>query len=255
MSNGFGTWPGLDTGRCGCNSESLDTANFSRLPFEESALLGQMLVSLADQGVASGARQSFVRAYHFAYSAHIGQKRESGADYFEHLRGTAQILNDELGCTDTGMLCAAMLHDVVENSPIFHRMISDSPQPYFHVHRRLTDEFGAKVAQLVLAVTKLPKTRLSRQERLERHLEQLSKSSPEVLVLKAADRLHNLRTLDSISGEKRGRIMEETQAYFIPLFEAAASSNCPPWSEYAAVLLRKINAQLKQLRCDYPPVS
>ena len=123
------------------------------------------------------------KAYYFAYNAHKGQKRKSGEDYILHPISVAKILlNFGMDCQS---VIAALLHDVVEDTPV----TSDEV-------KRL---FGPAVAFLVEGVTKLGKVPLqSREEQQAENLRKLLLAMSEdirVIIIKLADRLHNMRTL------------------------------------------------------------
>jgi GTP pyrophosphokinase len=147
-----------------------------------------------------------VRAYDVAEQAHAGQTRRSGDPYITHPLAVTTILA-ELGM-DTTTLVAALLHDVVEDTPY---SLSD-----------VTGEFGADVAHLVDGVTKLDKVNFGG-EALAAEAETIRKMvvamarDPRVLVIKLADRLHNMRTLRHLPVEKQERKATETLEIFAPL--------------------------------------
>jgi len=140
-----------------------------------------------------------LRAYYFAETAHKGQSRFSGEPYFIHCFNTALILA-ELG-QDSSTIAAGFLHDTIED---------------VHVHPdTIRDQFGEQILFLVEGVTKLGKLKfLSRpgDQRIEslRKLFVAMAKDIRVLVIKLADRLHNIRTLEYVRPEKRMRIAMET---------------------------------------------
>lgn len=144
-------------------------------------------------------------AYEFASQAHQGQKRESGEEYIQHPLEVAAIVH-ELGM-DTTSIIAALLHDVVEDTPIDGEEISK--------------RFGSEVALLVDGVTKL--TRLAFQNKQEQQMENLRKmflamtQDLRVIIIKLADRLHNMRTLKHLPVEKQKNIARETLEIYAPL--------------------------------------
>ncbi|UCC76258.1 MAG: bifunctional (p)ppGpp synthetase/guanosine-3',5'-bis(diphosphate) 3'-pyrophosphohydrolase [Anaerolineales bacterium] len=151
------------------------------------------------------------RAYEFAARAHDGQTRKSGEPYVTHSVAVAQILADlQLDATP---LAAALLHDVPEDTTL---TLDD-----------LQTEFGAEVARLVDGVTKLERLRElshSRQGKwAETQAENLRKiflatvDDIRVIMIKLADRLHNMRTLSSMPPEKQKRIAQETLDVYAPL--------------------------------------
>ncbi|WP_374764952.1 RelA/SpoT family protein [Yunchengibacter salinarum] len=148
------------------------------------------------------------RAYVFAVNAHGSQKRASGDPYFSHPVEVAGILTDmKLDC-DT--ITTALLHDVVEDTVATLEQIED--------------KFGPKIAELVNGVTKLSKIEMkassnSQAENFRKFLLAMS-NDIRVLLVKLADRLHNMRTLGFIKREdKRRRIALETMEIYAPLAE------------------------------------
>jgi len=137
------------------------------------------------------------KAYYFAENAHSGQLRNSGEPYFIHVYETAKILA-ELGM-DAKTIVAGLLHDVLEDT--------DTSE------ETLTQEFGKEIVTLVNGVTKLGTMKYTG---AERHVESLRKffmamaNDLRILIIKLADRLHNVRTLQYVKPEKQKRIALET---------------------------------------------
>jgi len=151
--------------------------------------------------------QVFYAALTFAYKLHAGQKRKSGAPYISHPFAVAEILARELKIRDPNVLAAALLHDVVEDVPTIH--LED-----------IDEQFGGIVAELVDGCTKL--TRLYLDKATVKNLTHskifLSASRRlGVLIIKLADRLHNLRTLHYLPKPKRQRIAHETIEVYAPI--------------------------------------
>ena len=147
-------------------------------------------------------------AYLFAERAHRGQKRASGKPYFWHLFGTATILADMK--MDFATVAAALLHDVLEDTP--------------STVEQLRTAFGDEVTDIVRGVTKLSK--LAKPLEHERQAENIRRfvmaisDDIRVLLVKLADRLHNMRTLEFIrSPQKRRQIATETLEIYAPLAE------------------------------------
>ena len=144
-------------------------------------------------------------AYEYAAEKHEGQFRESGEPYITHPLAVAAILVD-LGM-DTDAICAALLHDVVE----------DTDATFDDVKKK----FGADVANLVDGVTKLDKIKLaSKEEQQAENIRKIFLSMAKdirVIIIKLADRLHNMRTLGFRSGVKRRDVSLETMSIFVPL--------------------------------------
>lgn len=145
------------------------------------------------------------RAYQFAANAHQGQKRDSGEAFIQHPLEVAALVYD-LGMDSTSII-AALLHDVVEDTAILLEDIGNN--------------FGAEVVMLVDGVTKL--TRLNFQTQQERQMENLRKmflamtQDLRVIIIKLADRLHNMRTLKPLPVEKQKKIAQETLEIYAPL--------------------------------------
>jgi len=145
------------------------------------------------------------KAFNYAEIAHTGQKRNSGDPYIIHPVEVAMILADlEM---DTASICAALLHDVVEDTEItFINILS---------------EFGEEIALMVDGLTKL--SRIDFQSREEAQVENLRKmfmamaKDIRVIIIKLADRLHNMRTLQYQSEAKQKEIARETMDIFAPL--------------------------------------
>lgn len=145
------------------------------------------------------------KAYKFAEEAHRNQQRNSGEDYIFHPLNVADILV-ELGM-DEATIAASLLHDVVEDTPF---TIAD-----------IEKEFGSEIALLVDGVTKLG--RIEYKSKMEQQVENLRKmflamaKDIRVILIKLADRLHNMRTLKYHSIEKQKEIAQETLEIFAPL--------------------------------------
>ena len=145
------------------------------------------------------------RAYHFSEKCHLGQMRQSGDPYITHPLAVANILADMQ--MDTESLMAGLLHDVIEDTGVTKGQIS----------RR----FGRTVADLVDGVSKLGE--IESASRAEQQAESFQKMTLamsrdiRVMLVKLADRLHNMRTLGVLSPEKRRRIARETIDIYAPI--------------------------------------
>lgn len=145
------------------------------------------------------------RAFRFAYDLHGGQYRKSGEAYIIHPVAVAGLLRDLGG--DEAMIAAGFLHDVVEDTAVTVAEIEQF--------------FGAEVARLVEGVTKLSKFNFS--SKTEHQAENFRRmflamaQDIRVIVVKLADRLHNMRTLEALNEEKQRRIARETREIFAPL--------------------------------------
>src|SRR5438132_644811 len=136
--------------------------------------------------------------------AHRGQKRQSGDDYVSHSVAVATILAEQQ--MDSTTIAAALLHDVVEDSNV---SVED-----------IRRDFGPEVAELVDGLTKLSTLtfRSSAEEQAEDYRKLLVSVAKDarVIIIKLADRLHNMRTLEHLDSEKQRRIALETREIYAP---------------------------------------
>lgn len=152
-------------------------------------------------------KQLVCRAFEFAYQLHQGQYRKSGEPYICHPVAVAGLLRDLGG--SSAMIAAGFLHDVVEDTDV-------TPE-------EIEQMFGAEVRHLVEGVTKLSKFSENFSSKTERQAENFRRmflamaQDIRVIVVKLADRLHNMRTLEHLPDEKRRRIALETREIFAPL--------------------------------------
>ena len=146
-----------------------------------------------------------VKAYYYAREAHKGQKRASGEEYFTHPYAVAEILI-ALGM-DYTTVAAAFLHDVIEDTPATEDDISK--------------EFGVEILTLVTGVTKLDKIEFkSHEEEQAENFKKIFVSMAKdirVIIIKLADRLHNMRSLNFLSKERQLRMARETLEIYAPL--------------------------------------
>jgi len=151
-------------------------------------------------------RDLLLRAYQFGEAAHRGQRRNSGEPYITHSVEVAKILADLL--LDSTTVASGLLHDVIEDTEL---TLSD-----------VEGAFGKEIAAIVDGLTKIAKlpTGGSTQERQVESYRKLLLSiakDARVIIVKLADRLHNMRTLDWLPPEKRRRIAQETRDLYAPL--------------------------------------
>jgi guanosine-3',5'-bis(diphosphate) 3'-pyrophosphohydrolase len=171
---------------------------------KHQGLLDELLAAVAEYGGAVD-RELVTRAFRFAAAAHEGQQRRSGSDFIEHPVGVASI------CAqlhlDEQTLAAALLHDVVEDT---ETEIED-----------VRAEFGEEIAKLVEGVTKL--TRIQFQSREQAEAENYRKmivamsEDVRVILIKLADRLHNMRTIEYLGKQKQIQKAKETLDVYAPL--------------------------------------
>jgi guanosine-3',5'-bis(diphosphate) 3'-pyrophosphohydrolase len=145
------------------------------------------------------------KAFLIAQEAHKDVRRKSGEPYIYHPLEVAQICVDEIGLGTTSIVCA-LLHDVVEDT---ETKLED-----------IAGQFGDKVAQIIDGLTKIKsvmgKGASEQAENFKKLLLTISEDMRVVLV-KIADRLHNMRTLESMTKEKQLKIKSETQSIYAPL--------------------------------------
>jgi GTP diphosphokinase / guanosine-3',5'-bis(diphosphate) 3'-diphosphatase len=150
-------------------------------------------------------RQLICKAFNFAYELHDGQRRKSGEPYIAHPIAVAGLLRDLGGSAP--MIAAGFLHDVVEDTDV--------------TLEQLEANFGTEVRLLVEGVTKLSNFNFSskteRQAENFRRMFMAMAKDIRVIVVKLADRLHNMRTLEHLKEEKQRRIAQETRDVFAPL--------------------------------------
>ncbi|WKZ24950.1 MAG: RelA/SpoT family protein [Patescibacteria group bacterium] len=144
------------------------------------------------------------RAYRFASEAHKEQTRLTGEPYIEHPLETAYILSEIKA--DLPIVCAGILHDVPEDTD---KTLED-----------LEKNFGPEIAKLVEGITKLGKIKYRGIKRYRENLRKMflaMAEDPRVILIKFADRLHNLRTLRGLVKDKRKRIAQETLEIYAPI--------------------------------------
>ena len=144
-------------------------------------------------------RDQVERAFVLAEEAHRPQKRKGGEPYILHPIHVALVVIREMMQTDVSIICAALLHDVVEDTP--------------HGIDEIRALFGDDVAFLVEAVTKRNNDQIDNYQ----HILGSVQEDVRVLILKLSDRLHNMRTLQAMKPEKQWKIASETQFFFAPL--------------------------------------
>ena len=151
------------------------------------------------------AKRKIEKAYSFAKDAHKGQKRASGEPYFNHVFNVATMLVEWQ--MDTTTICAGLLHDVLEDTPI--------------TEHQFQQEFGSEILEIVKGVTKI--SDISFKDKKEYRAENVrrilfaSMKNLRVLFIKLADRLHNMRTLEYLDKNRQKRIAQETLDIYIPV--------------------------------------
>ncbi len=176
--------------------------------------------------------------YLFSQSAHSGQFRQSGEPYISHPLAVASILGKLR--LDTQTLAAALLHDVMEDTHVSKAEISD--------------RFGKPVAELVDGVSKLDKiefqTYADAQAENFRKMLLAMAQDVRVILIKLADRLHNMRTLEAMRPEKRRRIARETMEIYAPIANRLGLNNIYQELQDLSFRYRLSDALQSSGKCD-----
>ena len=163
------------------------------------------LIRILDEYLPAPQISEVRRAYEFGARMHAGQARQSGEPYIYHPLAVARILAEMR--LDATTLCAAILHDVIEDTPVGKDEIAQL--------------FGRDVAELVDGVSKFQKVEgMSRAERQAESVRKLLLAMAQdlrVILVKLADRLHNVRTLEGVEPAKRRRVSLETLEIYAPI--------------------------------------
>src|SRR4051794_33729808 len=171
---------------------------------KHQGLLDELLAEIAEYGGPVDV-ELVTRAFRFAAAAHDGQQRQSGSDFIEHPVGVTRICAELR--LDEQTLAAALLHDVVEDT---ETDIDD-----------VRAEFGDEIAKLVEGVTKLTRIQFQSREQAEaenyRKMVVAMSEDVRVILIKLADRLHNMRTIEYLGKQKQIQKAKETLEVYAPL--------------------------------------
>lgn len=171
----------------------------------EGRLLISDLLAIVEQYLDSQEVKAIYEAYLFGAEAHDGQVRHSGEAYIFHPLSVARILADIR--LDSRSIMAALLHDVIEDTPT--------------AKGELSTRFGKDVAQLVDGVSKIDQIEFESREHAEaenfRKMLLAMAQDIRVILIKLADRIHNMRTLGALKADKRKRIATQTLDIFAPI--------------------------------------
>jgi GTP pyrophosphokinase len=165
----------------------------------------QELLSLADSFTNAEQKESIRKAFNMAYDAHLNIRRKSGEPYILHPIAVARIATHEIGL-GTKSIIASLLHDVVEDTDI---TVED-----------IEHQFGPKISAIVDGLTKISgvfENRSNMQAENFRKILMTMTDDLRVIIIKLADRLHNMRTLDSMPPNKQLKIAGETLFIYAPL--------------------------------------
>ena len=175
---------------------------------DAEALIQEVTAYLKPEDVAS-----VLSALEFSAAAHQGQVRQSGEPYVSHPIAVARILTQLH--LDAQAIIAALLHDVVEDTAI-------------HIEK-VAEKFGKPVAEMVEGLSKLDKLQFETQEDAQaenfRKMLMAMARDVRVILIKLADRLHNMRTLSAVSPEKSQRIARETMEIYAPIANRLGLNN------------------------------
>ena len=195
----------------------------------DEELINAAFQKLIDTYLASNHRRKvdiITKSFHFAKQAHKGVRRRSGEPYILHPIAVAQIACEEIGLGSTS-ICAALLHDVEEDTD--------------YTNDDLSNLFGPKVANIVEGVTKISGgifgDKASLQAETFKKLLLTMSDDVRVILIKISDRLHNMRTLQSMLPSKQYKIAGETLYIFAPLADRLG--------------LNKIKTELENLSFKY----
>lgn len=190
----------LDAGFCFTNATVRSTIKAAATQMTDIELLVELFKSYSPEADTT----RIVEAYDLAREAHAGQMRATGDPYLNHVLQTSKILADMY--MDEPSIVAGLLHDVPEDTEVSLDTIRS--------------RFGDEVARLVDGVTKLSQLRLGMEQEEAESLRKMFLAMAEdirVVLIKLADRLHNMRTLYGKSPEKQKKIARETLEIFAPL--------------------------------------
>jgi guanosine-3',5'-bis(diphosphate) 3'-pyrophosphohydrolase len=184
-------------------TKSIDEEQEKKLILREYRALLRAL----KQRIKKGDKKTIRRAFELAADAHRDMRRKSGEPYILHPLAVARIVVEEIGLGVTSA-CCALMHDVVEDTEITLEDISS--------------EFGSSFSRIIDGLTKISnvvdiKASASMQAENFRKILLTLAEDPRVILIKLADRLHNMRTLTSMSREKQLKIASETTYIFTPL--------------------------------------
>jgi len=175
------------------------------MAFESKPVTFEEFISLVKEMNPRADFSKIEKAYKFAEAGHKGQKRSSGEEFFVHPSEVARIL---VGFkADSATICSALLHDIVEDTSTSIEIVKK--------------EFGAEIANIVEGLTKVSGEWFSSKE--EYKAENLRKillattKDVRVILIRLADRLHNMRTLATFRPDKRKRIAQETLDIYAPI--------------------------------------
>src|ERR1700722_18922062 len=191
-------------------TEAPEVAPYNKNEEEEKKLIlreYRALLRSLKEGLKKGDKALLRHAFEIAVEAHKDMRRKSGEPYILHPLAVARIVVEEIGLGVTSVICA-LLHDTVEDTEITLEDISR--------------EFGTHMAKIIDGLTKISnvvdlKADTTIQAENFRKILLTLADDPRVILIKLADRLHNMRTLESLNREKQLKISSETTYIYAPL--------------------------------------
>jgi guanosine-3',5'-bis(diphosphate) 3'-pyrophosphohydrolase len=219
------------------------------MPGEEVSQAKQQLKLIIDEYLSEKDVELVLAACDFADLAHSGITRKSGEPYVLHPIAVSSILAHMR--LDSQTLMAALLHDVIEDTEFSKEEIAS--------------KFGKVVAELVDGVTKLTHSSDKQVNKAAsfRKILQATLQDPRVIIIKLADRYHNMTTLDALRPDKRARIAQETFDIFVPMARIVGMNEMGDNLEYLCYqnldldVFNKIQQALQQTRpkrCEYQQI-
>ncbi|MBF0202096.1 MAG: bifunctional (p)ppGpp synthetase/guanosine-3',5'-bis(diphosphate) 3'-pyrophosphohydrolase [Desulfamplus sp.] len=167
------------------------------------------LINLCCRNNRDGSKNIILEALEFAYEHHAGQIRKSGELYINHPIAVAEIIAGTMGLNDPELIAATLLHDIVEDVSSLTTGIIEK-------------RFGKNVARFVDGCTKMKMRSLDKslnKDMTYKKLISMASENPEILLIKIADRVHNMHTINFLNVHKRQRIAHETMEIYAPLAE------------------------------------
>lgn len=225
------------------------------LPTSDSSLGSHaaFIRNLSQRGFSDEDIEFIDMAYDQAKFAHRNQERAGGERYFEHVRAVANHLLDS-GATDRDVIIAALLHDVVEDQWIYGSSALPGRPSRETAEWRLHHIFGPQVATSVLTLTEPEKDGRTKGEVHAEYMENLSNARFGTILVKLADRLHNLSTLEAMPIEKQIRKIHETESDYLSIFARACGRESPVVHS-ARYLYAKVSEALCKLRIQLADLS
>lgn len=205
------------------------------------------LTHLKDMGYIDESIKRIDEAYALSYSIFSSIKRDTGEPYFKHLMGVSLILIDECKVEDPEMVIAALFHDAIEDSVVY----GDTSMPMSEwretAYTRLSKTFDSNVAKMVITLTRPQVDGVEIKDDKEAHDVYISKLKEtkdlRIILIKMADRLHNLRTLEGTTLDKKRRVIKDTKKVYFDLFKRAKDF----YPEQYDYLLKKMKLAIKEV--------